>query len=76
VLDPDSPEAAGLHAADVDVVAKLDLLAAMVAAVPQLAAMDLAALHAYQVDQHRAWTAELERWRAQQQETGALPQKM
>ncbi|WP_284291796.1 exonuclease domain-containing protein [Luteimicrobium album] len=66
VLDLDGPEAAGLHAADADVVATLDLLAAMVAAFPQLAAIDLATLHAYQVDQHRAWTAELERWRARE----------
>jgi len=71
VLDPEDLEAAGLHAADVDVVATLDLLAAMVAAYPQLAAMDLTTLHAYQVDQHRAWTAELERWRAREAQGGA-----
>jgi DNA polymerase-3 subunit epsilon len=44
-----------LHTADVDVVATLDVLAAIVARFPHLATLDLTALHGYQEDAHRAW---------------------
>lgn len=56
----------GLHAADVDVVATLDVLRAIVAAFPQIAAMTAAELHALQVDAHRAWATNFNEWRAGQ----------
>lgn len=63
-----APEA--LHAADVDVVATLDLLAAMVAQHPVLATMDLAALRDWQVGAHHRWAEDFNRWRAGKGLTG------
>lgn len=56
-----APEA--LHAADVDVVATLDLLAAMVAQHPVLGTMDLAALREWQVGAHHRWAEDFNQWR-------------
>lgn len=53
-----------LHAAHVDVVATLDLLAAIVGHYPELADVDLAALQSYQVRQHQAWAQSFNAWRA------------
>ncbi|PJI94862.1 exonuclease domain-containing protein [Luteimicrobium subarcticum] len=55
VLDPDGERAASLHAADVDVIATLDLLAAMAARFPHLAALDVPALERLQDETRRAW---------------------
>lgn len=53
-----------LHDAAADVVATLDLLLAMIAAHPQLAALGLDGLHAAQVDAHRQWALEYNDWQA------------
>jgi DNA polymerase III subunit epsilon len=53
-----------LHTADVDVVATLDVLAAMVERFPDLAAQDLAALHLFQATEHRRWAENFNGWRA------------
>jgi DNA polymerase-3 subunit epsilon len=66
VLELDGPRGAALHAADVDVVATLDLLEAMVSAFPALAAMTLDELYAFQVERHRSWAQELNDWRREQ----------
>ncbi len=60
-----------LHTADVDVVATLDVLAAIAGAYPHLRDLTPAALHAYQVDAHRAWAEEFNAWRATRGMTGA-----
>ena len=54
----------GLHTADVDVVATLDVLRAIVDAFPQIAAMSAAELHALQVGAHREWATSFNEWRA------------
>lgn len=59
-----APEA--LHAADVDVAATLDLLEAMVARFPVLAAMDLPALRTWQVGAHHRWAEDFNQWRNRQ----------
>jgi DNA polymerase-3 subunit epsilon len=56
----------GLHTADVDVVATLDVLRAIARAHPQIAAMTAAELHALQVGAHRAWATSFNEWRAGQ----------
>jgi len=56
----------GLHAADVDVVATLDVLRAIARAHPQIAAMTAAELHTLQVGAHRAWATSFNEWRAGQ----------
>lgn len=57
-------EAGRLHTADVDVVATLDVLAAIVDRHPHLAAISLERLHAYQVTAHRSWATGFNAWRA------------
>ena len=52
-----------LHAAHVDVVATLDLLAAIVGHHPELGDLDLATLQAYQVHQHQQWAEHYNAWR-------------
>lgn len=54
-----------LHAAHVDVVATLDLLARMLDRFPGLAGLDLAALQAYQARSHQAWAESFNAWRAE-----------
>ncbi len=56
----------GLHTADVDVVATLDVLRAITRAHPRIAAMSAAELHALQVGAHRAWATSFNEWRAGQ----------
>jgi DNA polymerase-3 subunit epsilon len=53
-----------LHTADVDVIATLDVLSALVQRYPHLDALELAPLHAYQVAAHRVWAEEFNAWRA------------
>ncbi|QTE29914.1 exonuclease domain-containing protein [Pengzhenrongella sicca] len=59
-------QAGDLHSADVDVVATLDVLAAIVARYPGLDAVGLDRLHAYQVIAHRAWAEGFNAWRVSQ----------
>lgn len=56
-------DAGRLHTADVDVVATLDVLAAIVVRYPHLGDLDLERLHAYQVTAHRAWAEGFNAWR-------------
>lgn len=56
----------GLHSADADVVATLDVLAAMAQAFPQLADAEPEALHDSQVLAHRRWAESFNAWRADQ----------
>ncbi|MDO8122365.1 exonuclease domain-containing protein [Isoptericola sp. b490] len=56
----------GLHSADVDVIATLDVLAAMALAHPHLATTDLDTLHDRQVDAHRLWAESFNAWRRSQ----------
>ena len=53
----------GLHAADVDVAATLDVLAAMAEVFPQLADAEPAELHERQVVGHRQWAESFNAWR-------------
>jgi len=53
-----------LHSADADVAATLDVLAAIVAAHPELASLDLVELHALQLSAHRRWAESFNDWRA------------
>ena len=52
-----------LHNADADVTATLDVLAAIVGAHPEIGRLDLAAVHALQVDGHRRWAESFNAWR-------------
>src|SRR5690554_2810706 len=61
-----TPEAGGLHSADVDVVATLDVLVALVRRYPAIASLDLDALHEAQVRGHRRWAENFNTWRAGQ----------
>lgn len=56
-------EAGDLHTADVDVTATLDVLQALTAAHPQVLDLTLTDLHQWQMDQHRAWATDFNRWR-------------
>lgn len=56
-------DAVDLHTADVDVIATLDVLAAMVERHPGLAEMSLADLHGFQQEAHREWAASFNAWR-------------
>lgn len=57
-------ESGSLHSADVDVVATLDVLDALLSRFPHLADLSLDALHDRQVAAHRAWATEFNAWRA------------
>ncbi|WP_029289629.1 exonuclease domain-containing protein [Cellulomonas sp. HZM] len=59
-------EHGSLHSADVDVVATLDVLERIVDRFPEVAALDLDELHAYQETAHRAWAEGFNAWRAEQ----------
>ncbi|MBU4216002.1 MAG: DNA polymerase III subunit epsilon [Actinobacteria bacterium] len=59
-------ESGSLHSADVDVVATLDVLGAILDRYPHLAAMSLEELHARQIDAHREWAEEFNAWRLSQ----------
>jgi DNA polymerase-3 subunit epsilon len=56
----------GLHSADADVVATLDVLAAMAEVFPQLADAHPDELHDRQVDAHRLWAESFNAWRRSQ----------
>ncbi len=55
-----------LHAADVDVLATLDVLDALARRYPDLAAMSLEELHRAQVGAHDDWARNFNEWRARQ----------
>ena len=59
-------DTADLHTADVDVLATLDVLRALVTAYPQIGTMALGDLHALQVAAHRTWAESFNLWRAAQ----------
>ena len=61
---------AGLHTAEVDVEATLDVLACMVRHHAPLADMDLGSLHAWQAVEHRRWAEGFNNWRTRQGLTG------
>lgn len=52
----------GLHTAEVDVAATLDVLAAITERHPQVAAMTLPDLHEFQVTAHHAWAVNFNEW--------------
>ncbi len=58
--------AEGLHAADADVVATLDVLAAMAQVYPVLAGTEPEELHRRQVEAHRRWAESFNAWRREQ----------
>ncbi|WP_029252232.1 exonuclease domain-containing protein [Paraoerskovia marina] len=58
--------AAGLHSADVDVIATLDVLAAIVARHPDVTTKALPELHEFQVAAHREWATNFNEWRRRQ----------
>lgn len=55
-----------LHTADVDVLATLDVLEALVLRYPDLRSVALDALHLAQRDAHRAWAESFNAWRRDQ----------
>ena len=59
-------DADNLHAADIDVLATLDVLAAMARRYPAIANMPLNDLHAAQITAHREWAENFNQWRARQ----------
>ena len=61
---------ATLHTAAADVVATLDVLAAIAARYPEVASRTLAELHAFQVGAHRAWAEGFNAWRTSRGHTG------
>lgn len=61
----------GLHTADVDVIATLDVLAAIVDRHPDVSARSLDALHDFQVTAHREWATNFNDWRRRQGLDGA-----
>ncbi|WP_286218373.1 exonuclease domain-containing protein [Paraoerskovia sediminicola] len=63
--------AGGLHSADVDVEATLDVLAAIVADHPWVSTKDLAEIHRFQVGAHRTWADDFNAWRRRQGFEGA-----
>lgn len=60
----------GLHTADVDVVATLDVLRAIVRCHPWLADLTPEELHRHQVEAHRTWAMSFNAWRQRQGLTG------
>lgn len=52
-----------LHTAEVDVVATLDLLAAIIARHPAIADLPVEQVHAWQVTAHRSWAEDFNAWR-------------
>ncbi len=58
------PLAENAHTAEVDVDMMLGVLAAMAAKFPQTASMDAAALHDFQIDNHRTWADSFGSWLA------------
>lgn len=56
----------GLHSADVDVIATLDVLAAIITRHPDVALQSLAELHDFQATAHRTWALNFNDWRQRQ----------
>lgn len=54
---------AGLHTAEVDVIATLDVLRAIASRHPEVAVMPADQVHAWQVEAHRAWAERFNAWR-------------
>lgn len=69
-LDPEG----ALHTAEVDVVATLDLLAAVAQRYPVITAMPPGQLHAWQAAAHRAWAESFAAWRRARGLEGPGPQ--
>lgn len=63
-------DAGELHTADVDVIATLDVLAAIAARYPRLGELSLDELHTYQLDAHRTWARSFNDWRERNGFTG------
>lgn len=63
----------GLHAADADVIATLDLLQAIARAHPAVATIDLTELHDQQVSAHRDWAVKFGAWLTSRGTTDDLP---
>lgn len=59
-----------LHTADVDVIATLDVLDAIVTRYPDIAARTLEDLHGYQAAEHRRWAEDFNAWRERKGLTG------
>jgi DNA polymerase-3 subunit epsilon len=66
-------ESDNLHAADVDVIATLDLLHAMAAVYPDIGETKLNDLHEVQVSSHRVWAENFRAWLASKGRTEDLP---
>lgn len=66
-------DAAGLHAADADVLATLDLAHAIARTYPTVAQVDLTALHDQQVSAHGTWATEFSAWLKSKGRTEDLP---
>lgn len=66
-------DAAGLHAADADVLATLDLVHAIARAYPAVGQLDLQQLHDQQVSAHRTWALEFAAWLRSKGRTEDLP---
>lgn len=67
------PAAGGLHTADVDVLATLDVLGEMVRRFPELGRTAPTALYDQQAAWHHDWATELQEWRAAQGYPGPGP---
>ncbi len=63
----------GLHAADADVLATLDLVHAIAAAYPSMGELDLDQLHDQQVSAHGRWATEFAAWLTSKGRTEDLP---
>jgi len=57
-----TPSEGGLHSAEVDVLATLDVLGRMVERFPALAELDVESLHEAQVVAHRRWAEDFNSW--------------
>lgn len=67
-------DADGLHAADADVLATLDLLPAIAARYPAVGQVALADLHSQQIEAHRVWATRFAAYLESQGRTEDLPQ--
>jgi DNA polymerase-3 subunit epsilon len=66
-------DAEGLHAADADVLATLDLVHAIARAYPTVGQLDLYQLHDQQVSAHHTWAVEFAAWLKSKGRTEDLP---
>jgi DNA polymerase-3 subunit epsilon len=63
----------GLHAADADVIATLDVVQAMARAYPAMGDVALRDLHDQQISAHRVWAENFRAWLASKGKTDDLP---